>query len=353
MDKKIKIKDIFITLMIIAVCFILCLMLQIFFGEDNALIPAIFVLGVFLSSVITQGYFCGVCAALISVLAVNFAFTFPFFRFDFTIPENFISAVILLIVTVVTCGLTTKIKRQEAMREESEREIMRANLLRAVSHDLKTPLTTICGSSSALSENYDDFTDEQRRQMIRGIAEDSQWMSRMTENLLSVTRLDGDNVEIIKTNTALDELIDSVLVKFAKRYPNITVSVDIPDEFVFIPIDALLIEQVILNILENSAEHAVGMTKLSIMVNAVSDRVIFEIRDDGCGIPREKMKNLFSGCYSEEFTRSDNRKNHTGIGLSVCASIIKAHGGEIKAQNLKDGGCLFCFVLNREEADEN
>lgn len=345
---KTSLKHIFITLGILSVCFILSLFIQ-GIADDSAVIPAIFVLGVFLTSVSTDGYRYGIAATLISVAAVNFAFTFPFFKFDFTLPENIISAAILLMVTVITCSLTTKIKNQENEKAESEAEKMRANLLRAVSHDLRTPLTTIYGSSSALLDSYDNFTPEQCKQMLGGITEDAEWLIRMVENLLSVTRLDGSNVKIIKTNTALDELIDSVLVKFAKRYPNQQIDVSIPDEFILIPMDALLIEQVIMNLLENSVRHAVGMTKLCLNVFTASDKVIFEIKDNGCGIPRDNMKNIFAGRYSVSPSARPDNGNNAGIGLSVCASIVKAHGGEIKAENLKSGGCAFRFSLHTED----
>ncbi len=341
-------KDTIVTLAIIVLCFLLCLVMQYIF-KDNALIYAVFVLGVFLTSVITQGYIYGIAASLISVLAVNFAFTFPFFAFDFTVPENIISGTILLIVTVVTCGLTAKIKMQETIRAESEKERMVANLLRAVSHDLRTPLATIYGSSSALLDNFGEFTDEQKKTMLSGIKEDSQWLNRIVENLLSITKLDGTNIKIIKSETVLDELVDSILVKFAKRYPEQKVEVDLPEDFVTIPMDALLIEQVAINILENAVQHAKGMTSLSFKVFTISNKAIFEIKDDGCGIPKERLGDIFTGSYSSDTERSDTKKTgNAGIGLSVCASIIKAHGGDIRAENLKRGGCVFRFVLDME-----
>lgn len=346
-------KDILITGAILCACFVLCLIIQYVYA-DNALIPVIFVLGVFLTSVITSGYIYGIIAALVSVLAVNFAFTFPFFSFNFTIPANIISAIILLVVTVITSSFTTKVKMQEVINAESDKERMRANLLRAVSHDLRTPLTTIYSSSSALLDNYDSFSDEQCKQMIAGIKEDSDWLSRMVENLLSITRLDGAKVDLIKTPTVLDELIDSVLVKFAKRYPNKKIKVELPDDFVVIPMDALLIEQVIINILDNAVEHAEGMTRITLRVFTISGKAIFEIKDNGCGIAEEKLKNIFTGCYSRGTVPSDGRKNNAGIGLSVCASIIKVHGGDIRAENLEEGGCVFRFTLDTEdyESDE-
>ncbi len=350
MKKTNNLKNAFITFGILFTCFVLCIIIQYIF-QDRSLIPAIFVMGAFLTSIITEGYLFGIVSALLSVLAVNFAFAFPFFDFDFTMPENIISGAILLGVTVITCSLTTKIKNNEAIKAESEKERMKANLLRAVSHDLRTPLTTIYGSSSAILEHYKELSDEQIKRMLVGIKEDSQWLNRMVENLLSITKLDNENVALIKTETVLDELIDSVLVKFKKRYPNQQVLVDIPEEFIVIPMDAILIEQVLINILENSVQHAEGMTKLSLKVFSSPQKAVFEVTDNGCGIPPEKIKSIFSGSYSAEETSYDGRKNNAGIGLSVCSSIIKAHGGEISAHNLKRGGCEFRFILNREESD--
>ena len=349
MKKSVEIlKNTLITLAILCLCFLLCLVLKYIFN-DSALISAIFVLGVYVVSVLTPGYIYGISSALISVLMVNFAFDFPFFAFIFTIAENIVSAIILLAVTMITCGLTAKVRHQDAIKAERDKERMRANLLRAVSHDLRTPLTTIYGSSSALLENYDDFSAEQCKEMLKGISEDSQWLHRMVENLLSITRLDGNNVKIIKVATVLDELIDSVLVKFSKRYPNQSIDVDIPDDFVTVPMDALLIEQVLINILENAVQHAEGMTSLKFKVFTISDKAIFEVKDNGCGISEEKLKDIFSGAFTTYNDMSDNKKNNAGIGLSVCASIIKAHGGDIKAENSKDGGCVFRFTLNMED----
>jgi len=113
--------------------------------------------------------------------------------------------------------------------------------------------------------------------------------------------------------------------------------------------DALLIEQVLINILENAVQHAEGMTSLKFKVFTISGKAIFEIKDNGCGIPEEKLKDIFSGAYTTYCDMSDNKKNNAGIGLSVCASIIKAHGGDIKAENSKDGGCVFRFILNMED----
>lgn len=348
MQRLIKnLKYTLISGVIVAVCFVLCQFLQLMIN-DSAIIPAVFVMAVFFISVITPGYIYGIISALFSVLAVNFAFTFPFFSFDYTIPENIISAIILLVITVVTCGLTERIKHQEVIKAESDKERMRANLLRAVSHDLRTPLTTIYGSSLAMLENYGKLSEEQNKMMLKGIQEEADWLNRMVENLLSVTKLDGDNVSIVKTDTVVDELIDSVLVKFSKRFPGQKVRLDIPSDFIVVPMDTMLIQQVLINLLENAIRHAKGMTGLWLKVYTISNRVYFEVRDNGCGIAPERLKDIFFGYSVKESVPADG-KNSAGIGLSVCAAIIRAHGGEIRAQNVRGGGCAFRFYLNIED----
>lgn len=344
-----KLNDLVICLVSLCIAFVASLIMQNFL-KTEALIPAVFALAVLLISLFTEGYFYGILSALASVIAVNYAFTFPYFKLNFTIPENLVSAIILIIITLITSTLTTKIRNWEAVRAESEKEKMRANLLRAISHDLRTPLTTIYGSSSALLENGESFTAEQKAQMLKGIKEDAAWLVRMVENLLSVTKIGDGNVQIIKTPTVLDELIDSVLRKFKKQYPSQDIQLDLPDDFTVIPMDAILIEQVITNILDNAVQHAVGMTKLKLKVFIIGEKAIFEISDNGCGIPEDRLKGIFSGLY-ESSSPSDSHKRNAGIGLSVCSTIIRAHGGNITAENSKNGGAMFRFSLDTEEVN--
>ena len=188
-----------------------------------------------------------------------------------------------------------------------------------------------------------------KSQILNGIKEDSQWLIRMVENLLSITKIGEGNVKLIKSPTVLDELIDSVILTLKKHYPKQAVEIDIPEEIVLIPMDAILIEQVLVNLLENAIEHATGMTELSLKVFVLGDKAIFEVKDNGCGIAKEKLPTIFQGNYEEKETLYDNHKRNAGIGLSVCATIIKAHGGAINAENRKEGGAKFRFSLDIEE----
>ena len=348
MKTKTILKDILITLIILSIAFAISLGITIIF-DTHSPIPAIFSLAVFLIARYTEIYIYGVAASLIGMLAVNFAFTFPYFKFNFIILENLVSAIMMLIISMMTSVLTTELKRQEKLRVETEKEKMRANLLRAISHDLRTPLTTIYGSSSAMVENVKELDKEQMAELADDIREDAQWLIGMVENLLSVTKIDSGDVKLIKTPVVLEELIDSVLVRFKKRYPKQEVQIEIPDQFIDIPMDAVLITQVIVNMLENAVQHAKGMKKLILRVTIKDDDAVFEIIDDGCGIPKERMNRIFTGYFETGELPADNQKRNMGIGLSVCASVIKAHDGELTVENLEEGGCCFRFVLKMEE----
>ena len=343
-----QLKDFLLTMGIMALCFALSLITDQV-PRAEMLIPMFFVLGVFLVSVLTSGYAWGSSASLFSVLAVNYAFTFPYFEVNFSIPVNFFSAVVMLVVAVITCALTTKIKHAEKLKADSEREKMRANLLRAVSHDLRTPLTTIYGSSSMLLENFDRYPAEDRQNLLRGIRDDAQWLVGMVENLLSVTRLDNTSVKLNKVETVLEELIDAVLVKFHKRCPEQSVDVSIPEDFLSIPMDAVLMEQVLTNLLENAVVHAHGMTRLELLVQTRDHKAHFTVRDNGCGIPEDRIPDLFTGYLGSTDRQGDAARRNMGIGLSVCSTIIKAHGGHIRARNLPTGGAEFTFTLNLED----
>lgn len=317
---------------------------------SQSVTPMIFVFAVFLISLKTKGFILCVISAILGVIATNFAFTYPYYSFSNLLTgENIFSAVLMLLIAIVTSSLTTAVRVQDEVRAEGAKEKMRANLLRAISHDLRTPLTSIYGATSTIIENYDSLKKEQQLKLLSEVQSDSEWLIHMVENLLSVTRIDGETVPLSKSPTVLEELIDTVLMKFHKRYPEQEVAVSIPDDFISIPMDALLIEQVLSNLLENAVYHATGMTELSLDVRTEGNKAIFEVADNGCGLPSEKLTDLFTGYLEHLASPADGRRNNMGIGLSVCSAIIRAHGGEISAENRKSGGAAFRFSLEMED----
>lgn len=342
------ISDGIFTFVTLIVTFILSVFLQQIF-RTQSLIPMIFVLGIFLIALRTQGYFWGVTASLASVLAVNYAFTFPYYAIDLISPTCVFSAVVMLIVSIATSTLTTQIKVQEKIKAEIEKERMRANLMRAVSHDLRTPLTSIYGSSSTVLDNFETLSRDQQRKLIREVRDDALWLIRMVENLLSVTRIDEGKVRLNTQPAVLEELVDNILVKFRKHCPDVSVELELPEDFITIPMDAVLIQQVLINLLENAVDHAQGMTRLLLRVEILGNQAQFSVTDNGCGIAPDRMKNLFTGYIGREDSPVDGTRHNMGIGLSVCAAIIRAHGSEITAKNNPEGGATFSFCLDLED----
>ena len=337
-------KNLGVALGVLAMATAVCLLLGKIDDVDHgdAYVSMVYILAVLLISRLTDGYAWGIIASLTGVLAVNFFFTYPYFAFNFSLPGYPITIACMLTVSILTSALTTRIRREEQTRREADREKIRSNLLRAISHDLRTPLTSILGVNSALMENGDKLSYAQRMQLHAEINDDAQWLIRMVENLLTITRIrQNETNQIVKTPEAAEEVIAETLGKFSKRYTDCAISVHAPEELLVCPMDAMLIEQVLLNLLENAVQHAAGMTKIELSAVRNGDEAVFSVADDGCGVPKEKLAQLF-----EDSGRSggDDRRN-MGIGLSVCSAIIRAHGGAMHAGNRAGGGLEISFTL--------
>ena len=239
-------------------------------------------------------------------------------------------------------------EKQKYLAIETEKEKMKANLLRAISHDLRTPLTAIIGASSILLEDKCLLNDnDERNKLIKSINEDSNWLLNMVENLLSVTRINETNATVSKTLEPLEEVVSESIMRLKKRYPYTNVLVKIPDEFIMIPMDATLIEQVILNLIENSIKHSKSTKPIKLIVEKNDNKIIFNIVDNGIGLNADNIDNIFDGYSLNENSSSDSSKG-MGIGLSICKTIIKAHGGDILAKNNLNGGSTFSFSLPLE-----
>lgn len=341
-----------ITFVILAVAAAFCFVIQQFVSTDTH-VPLIFVLAVLFVSRFTEGYLYGIVASMLAVIGVNFVFTYPYFAFNFTLTGYPLTFVTLLAVSVSVSTLTTQIKTQEAIRLEAEKEKMRGNLLRAVSHDIRTPLTSIVGSASAILDNNETISEENKLELIKDIKEEAQWLIRIVENLLSVTRINGESAKIKTEVEAVEEVIGSAVLKFNKRFPEVLVEVDVPQEVLLVPMDAILIEQVLVNLLENSVIHGKTTTliKINVMVNYVDNRVLITVEDDGAGIKESVLPTMFEGNLSSKEGEEYDSKRNMGIGLSVCMSIVKAHKGNMMAENKADKGAriIFSLPMSKEE----
>ncbi|ROR29411.1 two-component system sensor histidine kinase KdpD [Mobilisporobacter senegalensis] len=237
--------------------------------------------------------------------------------------------------------------KQRIILVQSEKEKMRSNLLRAVSHDLRTPLTGILGASSTILENSDTLDKDTKLNLISNIKEESQWLIRMVENLLSVTRINGESSEVRKCPEAAEEIVAAAIGRTRKRFKDCKINVKVPDELLIVPMDGILIEQVIINLLENAIKHSGVDIEINVDVKKEQDTAIFEISDNGEGITEQDLPYLLDNFNPKKEKASDSSRG-MGIGLSICMSIIKAHHGKMEVENNISGGAIFRFALPLE-----
>ncbi len=236
---------------------------------------------------------------------------------------------------------------------ESEKEKMRSNLLRAISHDLRTPLTGILGASSVILENGDSLDRQTHHNLISDIKEDSQWLIRMVENLLAVTRINEGNMNVTKELEAIEEIVAEAIGKIRNRFKDRKINVKVPSDLLLVPMDGTLIEQVIINLVENAVTHSGENTIIDVEVKKANKAAIFEVRDNGTGISDQDLPYLFES-YVPNGKRSADSSRGMGIGLSICMTIVKAHHGKMEAfNNKKDGGAVFRFTLPLDGDETN
>ena len=314
-------------------------------ADSDFYVSLIFVLAVTVISLLTDGYFYGIIASVLSVIGTNYAFTYPYMKLNFSIYDYPITFITMLAVSLVISTLTTSAKESDRIRHEAQQAQLRSNLLRAVSHDLRTPLTSIIGSISTVMDEGEHLSLEEQRLLLGDAKADAEWLVRMVENLLSITRMsDKEQVCITRSPELVEEIIGECCANFKKRNPDIALDIRIPQEPVVVSVDALLIEQVLMNILDNSVHHGEKVTTIGINVEVVGKTAVVTVSNDGVGIDSEILPDLFKG----QLLPSDQNK-FRGIGLAVCNAIIDAHGGSISADNLPKGGAVFKFTLPLED----
>jgi len=253
---------------------------------------------------------------------------------------NFID--VMISQTILALQKQQMTEQAQAILLETEKEKMRSNLLRAVSHDLRTPLTGIIGSANTLLENGTRIPADTSRKMLSDIQQDAEWLIHMVENLLSVTRISGGTTNLKKQDEIVEEVVGEAVGRIRKRFPDASVNVKVPDEMLIVPMDATLIEQVLINLMENSIRHSGSPLPISLKVSHKKSGAVFTVSDQGKGIDPSRVPDIFDG---KPNNGSSDSSRGIGIGLSICKSIILAHDGKIYAENNSTGGASFTFVL--------
>ena len=345
-------KDFIVSASLFFLTVLLCLLLRsVDPHSDTSYVAVIFFLDVFLTALLTDGYLFSILIAVTGVLCVDYVFTEPYWEISFTLAGFPLTFIVMMFISVVTGMLTSRAKQVEVLKREAERERIHSNLLRAVSHDIRTPLTGIVGATDVLLEQENALTPEQRHQLISSANEDARWLIRIVENLLSITRIGAQgDAKVTKTQAVAEEVIEGAVAKYTKRGDQLPVRVHLPQEVLLVPMDELLMEQVLLNLLENAALHAEGATEVDVTLERKGNVARIIVEDNGVGIPRDKLNNLFDS--SAHQSQQGDRKRNMGIGLSVCKTVVQAHDGTIYGENVsRYGGARFVIELPMEEED--
>lgn len=347
-------KNFILTFCGLAASTIFAMFFSHFAPENSGNIALIYILALIITVRYTDGYWPGLLFSVIAVICVNYIFTYPYYELNFTLSGYPVTFLEMLGVALLTSTMTTNIKQQarlitekDKLLSETEKEKMRANLLRAVSHDLRTPLTSIIGASSSYLESRDVLSADEKNAIVTHIQEDANWLLNMVENLLSVTRIHNQSSQVKKTDESVEEIVSAAILRLKKRLPEASVTVSVPDELLIIPMDAILIEQVLINLLENAIIHAQSTKPILCYVEDGPHYVTFHVKDFGVGIAPERLANIFNGNSYIGNSESDSNKG-MGIGLSICKTIITAHNGTIDAKNHSQGA-EFYFTLPKEE----
>lgn len=342
-------KDTLFSIAVFTVTTIGCFFFNRMASDPTLNIAMLYTLGVFIIARYTEGYLYGVLFAVTSVLSVNFFFTYPFRNFNFSLKGYQVTFLGMLLIGIVTSVMSTSMKEQqrqladqEKALMEAQKEKMRVNLLRAVSHDLRTPLTGIIGSSTSYLEMGDKLSEPEKRELVEAIENDANWLLNMVENLLSVTRIQDDTGTVKKEDEVVEEVVSEAIIRLKRRLPDIEIHVSAPEDVLIIPMDPLLIEQVLMNLMENAFIHSESDRPIDLRITENPDTVTFHIIDYGKGIDEQTIPLILKGEYTAPRTSDTHRG--MGIGLSICNTIVQAHGGKIAAHNHADGA-EFLFTL--------
>lgn len=239
-------------------------------------------------------------------------------------------------------------KEKELAAILAKNEKLRANLLRAISHDLRTPLTSISGNADNLISNYEKLDEDAKKQIFNDIFDDSQWLISLVENLLSITRIEEDRMNFNMSVQVLEDVIEEALKHIGRKNQNHKISVEYKDELMLARMDARLIIQVVLNLVDNAIKYTPEGSEIRITAEKKNGIISISVSDDGKGIPENSKPHVFEMFFTGENTVADSHRS-LGLGLALCKSIINIHGGEITLSDNEPHGCIFTFTLPSDE----
>lgn len=261
----------------------------------------------------------------------------------------------ILLSVINECALAME-NAQNAMEKEknavlAKNEQLRADLLRAISHDLRTPLCSISGNADMLLSNSDRLDEATRHQIYTDIYDDSEWLIGVVENLLSITRLNDGRLKFKFTDQLLDEVIAESLRHISRKHDDYKIMADC-EELVLVRMDVQLIIQVLVNLIDNAIKYTLPGSVICIRGIKTEGKAQISVEDNGPGIPEEMKPHIFEMFYTGKTTVADSRRS-LGLGLALCHSIIEAHNGTLTLTDHAPHGCNFIFTLPLSEVTLN
>lgn len=240
------------------------------------------------------------------------------------------------------------VMEQEQLSMAMERERVKTTLLRSISHDIRSPLTAITGSSSTILDNYDELDDESIKSLVNNIREESIWLNLTVQNILDLTRVTSGELKLDMEYEAIDDLINQALSRFSLLTDKKPVHVVYPRDILMIKVDGRLFVQLLVNLLDNAYKHAGPEASVELLAYRQEKNAVIEVRDDGQGIDEDVMPRIFDSFITMTRHRSDKGRG-VGLGLSICKAIVEAHNGTIEAENRGSGGAAFRVVIPLED----
>ena len=240
-------------------------------------------------------------------------------------------------------------EKQQHTKMEIQAERLRADMLRTISHDLRTPLAGIMGMASTGFDNYDKISDEVKKNFLQSIYEDADWLNELVENVLQTTQCEEGKVKLNIAEEAAEEIITAAVTHVKKHTLKHKIFVEIPEEIILVHVDGVLIRQVIVNILNNAINYSPEGSVIIVSLYGEENHVYFEVKDNGPGISEEEFSHIFERYYNKNVNSSTKRRG-MGLGLSLCKSIVEAHNGKITICNNEPHGTIVRFyVLSDKE----
>lgn len=344
-NKKSSLRSVINMLLILALC--TCVgfgFTALKFDEINTIL--IYIAGVVFIAMRTEGRFYSMMASVVAVVSFNFFFAKPYFSLVAE-ASYFATFAIMLLVSFLISSLTVNIKKktEEAARSEerAKQEELRANLLRSISHDLRTPLTGISGNANMLIRHGDELSDETKKEIYSAINDDSNWLINLVENLLSITRID-DKVSVNAHDGIVQEVIDDALHHIDAASEKHHITGHYQDEPLWAKMDYKLMTQVIVNLVNNAVKYTAEGSSIDVYADRVGDVIEIKVADNGNGISDDAKRKVFEKFYSDGKINGDSRRG-MGLGLYLCKLIMQSHNGSIRVEDNEPHGSVFICTL--------